>query len=65
MEEELLRSESKQVRVLHEAFALRSEVVFGEMRKRSLVEAERNSLTFDVLLSDASHDLGDVDRASL
>jgi len=49
-----------QVRVLDEALGLGSEIVLSEMRQCSAVETKLNTLTFDVLLTDTSHNLGNV-----
>jgi len=40
MEKELRRSQTQEVAVLDKALALWSEVILGEVRKRSLLEAE-------------------------
>lgn len=57
VEEEFLRSEPDEIAVFDETLALRAEVVLGEMWKGTLVEAEGDSLTLDVLLSHTGHDL--------
>ena len=65
VEVELLRGEAGDVAAGDEALAVGAEVVLAEMRERSPVEPERNSLSVDVLLPDTSHDLGDVDEPTL
>ena len=57
MEEELRWGESGEVGVLDEAARFWTVVVLDEVRQGSLPETERNSLTLDVLLTDASNDL--------
>ena len=57
VEEELRWGESGEVGVLDEAARFRAVVVLDEVRQGSLPETERNSLTLDVLLTDASNDL--------
>jgi hypothetical protein len=59
-----MRTQSQEVAVLDKAFALWPEVIFGEVRKRPLVESKWDSFTLDILLAYASHDLGDVDVIS-
>jgi hypothetical protein len=60
VEVEFLRSQAEEVAGADESFAVKAEVVFGEVRERPPVEAEPDPLTFDVLLADTSHDLRDV-----
>ena len=65
MEVELVWLQADHIAVFDETFAFWAEVILCEMRKRPLVEAERNSLTFDVLLSNTRHDLRDIVVVSL
>ena len=62
VEEELLRREPAQVRVLHEAARLGRIVVLGEVRQRAVLEAERDPLALDRLLTDTGRHLRDVDE---
>lgn len=50
VEEELCRRQPGQVGVLHKASALRTVVVFNEVRQSPVLEAKRDSFTFHVLL---------------
>ena len=65
VEEELVRGEATQVRVLHEPTALGRKVVLGEVRQGAVAEAERNALTLDRLLPDTRRHLRDVDERAL
>jgi len=65
VEEELLRGEAAQVRVLDEAARLGPIVVLGEVRQRPVEEAVRDALALDVLLADAGDHLRDVDEGPL
>ena len=65
MEVELCGLQTIHVAVGDETFTLSSEVIFTEMGERSSIEAKWNSLSVDVLLPYASHNLRDVDRTSL
>lgn len=57
VEEKLLRCETCEIAILDEALASGTEIILAEMRKSSLTETERNTLTLNILLTDASHDL--------
>lgn len=50
VEEELCGREAGQVRVLHEASALRAVVILDEVGERAVLEAEGDTLTLHVLL---------------
>eukprot|EP00958_Prasinococcus_capsulatus_P026051 scaffold4543_cov350-Prasinococcus_capsulatus_cf.AAC.1 len=65
VEEELLRGQPPQVRVLHEAARLGPEVVLGEVRQRAVQEPERDALALHVLLAHARDHLRDVDEGTL
>jgi len=65
VEVKLRWSKSTQIAALDEAFRLGSKVILGEVRQGSLVESEWDSLTFDILLAYTSHDLRNVDVATL
>ena len=65
MEEELLRGQPAQVRILHETSALGALVVFCEVRQSAVDEAEGDALTLHVLLPDASRHLRYVDEGPL
>ncbi|RNA23265.1 secretin receptor [Brachionus plicatilis] len=55
------RRQSDQIRVFDKAFGKRRVVVFDEVGQCAVLEAERYSLAFDVLLTDARDHLGYVD----
>ena len=57
VEVELVRSETGQVGVLHEAFALGTVVVLDEVRQGAVTEAEWDSLPLNVLLTNTGNDL--------
>jgi hypothetical protein len=61
VEEKFLRCKTCEVAILDEALASGTEVVLAEMRQSSLTEAKRDTLTLDILLTDASHDLRDIE----
>ena len=65
VEEELLRGEATEVRVLHKAAALGAVVVLVEVRQSPEPEAVRDALALDVLLPHAGGHLRDVDEGSL
>lgn len=60
MEEELCRCQASQIRVLHEAPALRTVVVFDEMWQRTVFEPKRDSFTLNVLLPHHSNNLNSL-----
>lgn len=57
VEVELIWSKSSQVRVLHEAFALRTIIILDEVRQGAVTEAERDTLPLNVLLTHTCNDL--------
>ena len=57
VEVELVRSETGQVGVLHEAFALGTVVVLDKVRQGAVTEAEWDSLPLNVLLTNTGNDL--------
>ena len=65
VEEKFLWCQAGQVAVLDETFAGWAVVVLAEVRQRALTEAEGDTLTFYVLLTNASHDLRDVEIGAL
>eukprot|EP00962_Isochrysis_galbana_P015945 scaffold4556_cov114-Isochrysis_galbana.AAC.11 len=65
VEEELLRREAAQVRVLDEAARFGPIVVLCEVGERAVEEAVRDALALDVLLPDARNHLRDVDEETL
>ena len=65
VEEELLRREASNKRVLHKATAIWAIIVFCVVRQRAVVKAIRNTAAIDVLLSDTTNHLGNVDRVTL
>jgi len=65
MEVELCRIEAFEITGLNEATAFRTEIILCVVGQRPMLEAEGNAFAFDVLLTNTSHDLRDVDVASL
>ena len=65
VEVELSWTQTRKVAALDEALRLRPEVVLGEVRQRSLVEAKGDALSLNILLANTGHDLRNVDIASL
>jgi hypothetical protein len=65
VEEELLRCESREVRIADEATTLGPVVVLREVGQCAVAEAEGNAAALDVLLADAGNHLGDVDEGAL
>lgn len=57
MEEKLGGCQASKVRVLHETTRLRAVVVLDEVRQGAVAEAERDSLTLNVLLPHTGNDL--------
>ena len=65
VEEELLRRKSSEVRVLDEATSFWTEVILGEMRKRTVTETHRDTFSFNDLLTDTDRHLRDVNERTL
>ena len=65
VEEEFLGRKPPQIGIFNESSTLGTKVVLGEVGQRALVEAERNTLAFNILLTDTSNHLRDVDEGSL
>lgn len=57
VEEELCGRQTGEVRVLHEPPAFGTVVVLDEVRKSAVLEPERDSFTFNVLLTHHSNNL--------
>ena len=64
VEVKLCRIKTLQIATLNKTLAFRSEIVFGKVRKRALIEPIRDSLSFDILLANTCHDLRNVNVAS-
>ena len=62
VKEELGRSESGEIGILDESSRLGTVIVFDEVRKGSMAETERNTLTLDVLLTHTSNNLGGTEK---
>eukprot|EP00976_Prorocentrum_cordatum_P043526 880643-Prorocentrum_minimum.AAC.10 len=65
VEEELLRGEPAQVRVLDKPAGLRAEVVLGEVREGAVDKAKGDALALHVLLPHTGNHLRDVDEGAL
>ncbi len=65
MKEKLRCPKACDVVVCHEASAFRTVVPLVEMWQRSVMKSESDSLTFNILLSHAPHDLRNVDMRAL
>ena len=55
VKEELGGCETGQVGILYETTRLGTVIIFNEMRQRSVLETERDSLSFDILLTYAGN----------
>lgn len=61
MKEKFLRCESCEVAILDESLASGIKIIFAEVRESPLVETVRNTLTFEILLTNASHHLTNIE----
>lgn len=60
-----MRCQTLQVRVLHETTTFGAQIVLAVVRQRTMVEAVRDTLSFNVLLAHASNNLRDINERTL
>ena len=65
MEIELLRRQAFQIGVHHKSVGIRAQIVLAEVRKRSIHEAVRDSLSIHVLLPHTAANLLQIQRSAL